>query len=521
MTQKEPIWNWNYKNIVFSKYSIILGIIIGISSLIRFYYFPFDVPLNSDALYYFWYSSEIYQIGTLPNNWTPTNNGWPIFVSIFFSIINSEDILELMEIQRMISTIISISITIPVYFLCKKFVERKFAIIGAVLIAFEPRLMINSFFGITDPLYLLLILTSLTLFLHSNQKIVYFSFVLVALSSLVRSEGIVFFVGMLIIFFIRYRKEKLRIILKYILIIGIFGITILPVSLYQLDTTGTEGIVIRAAGSIEQLIEEDKKIGNEENDLVLGLEILIKYLIWIMIPNFIIFIPLGIFLIFKKRTIENISIIILSAIMLIPAFYAYFIPALDTRYLYILLPMFSILAVLSIQKITINKPQTNLIIVIIISAIIFSSIIFYEYKKIDYDHEKESFEIIQKISPIIDGTNLLYPETSYFKTVKTLQQWPENPSNMKFDISTLSTNEYISIEEFIFNSKELGLSHIIIDNNLNREKFLTEIFFDETKYPYLKKIYDSKDDGYIYHVKVFEIDYDLFKKEQRILNSNE
>ena len=510
MVKKEPKLNLDYKKNIFSKYSISLVIIIGISCLIRFYYFPFDVPLNSDALYYFWYSSDIYQIGELPNNWTPANMGWPIFVSIFFTIFDSKNIFELMEIQRILSTIISISIAIPVYFLCKKFVERKIALIGVTLIIFEPRLMINSFFGITDSLYLLLIITSLTLFLHSNQKFVYFSFILVGLSTVVRSEGIVFFVGMLIIFFIRYKKEKLKIVLKYILIIGIFGIIILPVSMYQLDTTGNDGIFVRTSGSINQLIEEEKKIGNEENNLVFGLELLIKYLIWIMIPNFIIFIPLGIFLIFKKKTIENISIIILSTIMLIPAFYAYFIPALDTRYLYVLLPMFSILSVLAIQRITIKRKKINLIIIIIILAIIVSSILFYEYKKIDYEHEKESFEIMQKISPMLNGTNMLHPETSYFNTIQTIDQWPVISSKIKFNIITVPTNEYNSLQQFIFDSKDEGLSHIIIDNNIKREKFLNELFFDETKYPYLKKIFDSKDEGFNYHVKVFLIDYESF-----------
>ena len=58
--------------------------------------------------------------------------------------------------------------TIPVYYLCKNFVARKIAIIGASLIAFDPRLIINSFLGITDPLNLLLISISLVLFLSNN-----------------------------------------------------------------------------------------------------------------------------------------------------------------------------------------------------------------------------------------------------------------------------------------------------------------------------------------------------------------
>jgi len=164
-------------SVTFSKYT---GFLLGIFSLalvVRFYFFPFEVPLTADALYYFWYSSDIFQIGGLPKDWSPANNGWPIFVSFFFTIFDSKDVLTLMQIQKSLSVVISVLIMIPVYFLCKKFVVRKFAIIGASLVVFDPRLMINSFLGITDPLYLLLITTSLTLFIYSNKKLVYVSFV--------------------------------------------------------------------------------------------------------------------------------------------------------------------------------------------------------------------------------------------------------------------------------------------------------------------------------------------------------
>jgi hypothetical protein len=479
--------------------------------LIRFYYFPTEIPLTSDALYYFWYSSDIYQIGALPNNWTPTNNGWPIFVSVFFTMFGSEDVFELMQIQRILSGLISISIIIPVYFLCKKFVARKFAVIGASLVAFDPRLMLNSFLGITDPLYLLLITTSLTLFLYSNQKLVYFSFILVALSTLIRSEGVVFFVGMLIVFFIRYRNEKLKIILKYIVIIGIFSLIILPLSIYKLDVTGNDGIFLRASESVKQVLDTEKKVGNERNSLISGLELLIKYLIWIMIPNFIIFIPLGIFLIFKKKTIKNMSIIILSGIMLIPALYAYFIPALDTRYLYTLFPIFSVLAVLSIDRIVEKIKKPNIIIVVIISAIIISSVLFYDYKKIDYEHERESFEIMKEVSLKVKGVNNLPTESRYLSTIQTINQWPTPYLEIEFNIEIISYQNEDNLQDWISKSKDKGLTHILIDDNKQRPDFLKEIFFEETKYTYLKKIYDSRNQGFDYQLKVFEINYELFE----------
>jgi 4-amino-4-deoxy-L-arabinose transferase-like glycosyltransferase len=430
-------------------------------------------------------------------------------------MFGSEDVFELMQIQRILSGLISISIIIPVYFLCKKFVARKFAVIGASLVAFDPRLMLNSFLGITDPLYLLLITTSLTLFLYSNQKLVYFSFILVALSTLIRSEGVVFFVGMLIVFFIRYRNEKLKIILKYIVIIGIFSLIILPLSIYKLDVTGNDGIFLRASESVKQVLDTEKKVGNERNSLISGLELLIKYLIWIMIPNFIIFIPLGIFLIFKKKTIKNMSIIILSGIMLIPALYAYFIPALDTRYLYTLFPIFSVLAVLSIDRIVEKIKKPNIIIVVIISAIIISSVLFYDYKKIDYEHERESFEIMKEVSLKVKGVNNLPTESRYLSTIQTINQWPTPYLEIEFNIEIISYQNEDNLQDWISKSKDKGLTHILIDDNKQRPDFLKEIFFEETKYTYLKKIYDSRNQGFDYQLKVFEINYELFESLKR------
>ena len=105
----------------FTKYSIYVIIIIGTGFGIRLYFFPFDVPLTADALYYFWYSSDIYQLRGLPNDWAPGNNGWPILVGMIFTIINNDEILSLMQTQRLLSLGISLAITIPVYFLCKKY----------------------------------------------------------------------------------------------------------------------------------------------------------------------------------------------------------------------------------------------------------------------------------------------------------------------------------------------------------------------------------------------------------------
>jgi len=55
-----------------------------------------------------------------------------------------------------------------------------------------------------------------------------------------------------------------------------------------------------------------------------------------------------------------------------------------------------------------------------------------------------------------------------------------------------------------------GLTHIITDEKRDRIPFLSEIFYEKVQKQYLKQVYDSKENGFNYHVKVFEIDYKAY-----------
>lgn len=509
-------------------YTIFLLIIVGIAVAIRFYFFPSLVPLSQDALYYFWYSSDIYHLGELPRNWSPTNNGWPIFVSVFFIIFDSKDIFTLMHIQQLLSVLISILITIPVYFLCKKFVDKKFALVGAALIAFDPRLMINSFLGVTDSLFILLIATSLTLSLSSNRRTVYLSFVVVAFATMVRGEGLALFLVLSIMFLIRYRQEKHKVFFRYFLVLGIFVLIILPISLYRVDVLGSDGIFVRGISSGENVLSS---LTTDQNSHTIfdGMELFVKYLGWVMIPNFIIFIPLGLFLIFRDRTFEKNTIILSLCIMMLPALYAYLVLYFtETRYLYVLFPMFAVLSVLATSRVVKKYDRSNMITVVIISAIVVSSVLFYDYKKVDYQHGLESFEIMKKISATVNGVNALYPETAFLLTSQTIDKWPDSYTDTRLDMagtSIIPTDNFNSLDDYIIQSRDDGLTHILADEKqiqLNflgtalanekqiRPNFLVDVFENEDNYSFLEKIYDSKTDGYDYHVKVFEIDYDVF-----------
>ena len=149
----------SYQNILNStkKTNLLFLLIIGfIGFFIRLYYTPFELPLVNDALFYFLYASDINQLGHLPNDWAPVNNGWPGLVGIFFYILPSEsNVIAFMTAQRILAITISSITIVPVYFLCKKFFKPKFAVLGATLFVLDPRLIQNSILGITEPSYFL------------------------------------------------------------------------------------------------------------------------------------------------------------------------------------------------------------------------------------------------------------------------------------------------------------------------------------------------------------------------------
>jgi 4-amino-4-deoxy-L-arabinose transferase-like glycosyltransferase len=126
---------------------------------------------------------------------------------------------------------------IPVYFLCKKYFDEKIALVGVALIAFDPRLILNSTLGITDPLFILLTTSSLVLLLKYERKLMPISFILASCATIVRAEGIFLFFTLSIIFFIKYKISK-EILKTYIPCLVIFMLILIPIMDYRMEVAG-------------------------------------------------------------------------------------------------------------------------------------------------------------------------------------------------------------------------------------------------------------------------------------------
>jgi O-antigen/teichoic acid export membrane protein len=499
------------KQSFFSRKPLISLLIIGVIGLIlRIHYLPSNVPLTLDALAYFFYASDTSILGHLPVGNALVNNGWPAFLSVFFSVFHSSNFMDYMVLQRLITVLISTLTVIPVYLLCRKFFNQQYSLIGSAIFSFEPRIIQNSVLGITEPLYILLITVASVLFLNNNKKLNYISFAVIALSALVRAEGLVLFVAFSIMFFVRYRKEN-RIILKYVFAVGVFLLSILPMIFLRIESTG-KGVVPSYVSSSANGILTTSAYGDVFSSQVIpGTKIFVSLLGWSLVPIFIFFVPLGAFLIYKHRNREVATIIVIILFLLAAAFFAYYNLASDTRYLYPLFPFLCIVSLFTIKSLTSKFRNDNTLSILLNAGFFVASIFLIHLKNEDVESQMEAYKIASYVDSSTSGINP-NSSVSYYLTIAEMkdQKFPLLSTQIPPGPKIVSTDGFESLSEYIKFGKENGLTHLVLDGSKRSPAFLNDVFYNEEKYPYLIKTYDSWDHGYKYHLKIYKINYDAF-----------
>ena len=511
-----------------SKKIIIILALIGITSfIIKLNYLPFDLPLTNDAAGYFWYANDLSILGNLPSEIASSsprvtnefpNNGWPSFLSLFFSLLNSDNFLDYMNFQRLTSVSISVLTIIPIYLLSTRFLKKNIAILAASLFAFSPRLIENSLMGNPEQMFLLVVFTSLYLFLSKKHSLIIISFVLVGLAALIRYEGLLIFIPYSIMFFLRFRKNN-NSIRTYLIAISISVLILLPMSLARIETTGQDGMISHIVSGPQyygSMIDTHSEENMLIKFLIKGITFLMKYFFLLLIPMFIIFLPLGIMKFFKNRTYEKWTIIVFSFTLLIPAFYAYSRGFEDIKYLFYLYPILCIFTGYSFYEINKKIGKQNIVFTILILGIICSSVFFTNFMMTDFEHEKELYNIAIDLSEQISTVNRDYEGVKYFAWIKNnLNSFPILSSELsdESDIKLIrigknSENNFDSLKEYFDFGRSQGMKHLVLDGSNLKNSKLSHIFENENQYSFLKKIYDSKEQNYSYHVKAYEIDYE-------------
>ena len=487
-------------------------IALGISALgIRLYFFPYDVPLFSDATGYFWYAIDMSILNQLPPGHSLANNGWPSFLSIIFQLMDSDNFLDYHNVQRFVGTIFSVATIIPVYVLCSRYFKKSYSLLGATLFIVDPRLIQNSFLGTPESIYIFLMATLLCLFLSDNFKKIYLAFGIAALLALARYEGLLMIIPLSAVFFVRYRKQK-KDLIKYAICISIFILILTSMAYLRNETMGQDGFVSHiSAGPVYYQASIQENDSTLTDFLYLGSINLIKYLGWAQIPSFIIFIPLGVLFLFRSLDYKKITIILSILIMLIPAFYGYSRGFQELKYLYVLYPIFCILACFTFKIFLEKFHRKNLIFCMIIVGLILSSLVFVDWKSMDNEHQREAFQIMSEISDKNmkintdfgkDGNELIFLHWTRLQNVESFPtlknslpeiviKYASMPGGLESrSIEMRDINEYggwenridiNNFEDYLTLLKKQKITHLILDGEHNTPLFTNEELASDLK----------------------------------------
>jgi len=514
---------------------IILGIICTVGFILRIVWIEHELPLTFDGTGYFWYAIETSITGNFPNSecgWGCTfpNTGWSSFLSVFFMIFSFDNYIDYMNLQKYLGVIISVITIIPMYYLSKFFIEKKYAMIATILFAFNPRIIENSILGISEPFYIFATVLMLYTFFQHSKNYPYITLGIIGIISTIRYEGILLFVPISLLYFYRYKFSK-KIILKYFIAVTVFLLIVISWSMMKIDLTGTDGIISHVKAGSDYYIYEIQDVNNlnEVKDfgdlLKTGITNMGKFLGLATLPLLTILIPLGIYTMISKKKLSDFLILFsIVIVLLIPAFYAYSRNFQEVKYLLVILPIFCIFSSFFIKNIIEKIKYKKSFLILFIVIVISSTIGFIEYKNLDDVNQIEVYEFSKVMYSTVSITNY-FSHAEYLDSMRmeSLEEFPILRKDLPTSVPILFTDEsikYDSLEEFIEKNRINGLTHIIVDKGDSRTGIFNDIFVNEEKYTYLTKIFDTFDNGYKnYHAKIFVIDYNEFYRLKGTMDS--
>ena len=277
----------------------------------------------------------------------------------------------------------------------------------------------------------------------------------------------------------------------------------------RIENYGNDYLVSRIIISSSSFLEQT---GNDSNLIFLKIGqsfyLFFGFLGKLMIPYLGIFVPIGIILFLKGKNNQKLLLIIPAFFMILPSLYAYTVPALDSRYLFPILPILSIFGAFTCMKFLEKIKYKKIVLVIIIIIIITLSSLFLVYKNNDNDKQNEFLELADIVNKKTD--TILYiqinPVLSYLNPagLLELEEFPIMSSHYNKN-SIIKIAKYVDNEDFFSSMKENGITHIVIDKEINNPLVINLIFDNYEKYKNLKKIFDSEESGFDYKIQIFEI----------------
>ena len=536
-----------------SNIALYLVLIIVISLGLKLYTVDFSIPPHSDDFGYIVDSVQYNQGDFFISQ--KKNPGWPLFLAPFLSIINSDNFLDYASIARILTIVISAITIIPMYILARRFFDEKYSLIASCLFAFEPHLNYNSGGAMSEPLLILVLISSMIFILHDKTKYHYLAFIFAGLCWWIRLEAIYPIIAISVIYFLIHRSKPNS--LRNFSFCVVFLLIAISPMFIQRDLQFDDPFYVWYSGTIlsddyaelltspeeaeiADFVEEHGVLGLMDR-LANGLMVLLNTLSRISFPFLFILIPFGI--LFSLRLVDQkltrikanwIMIIIIISILIIP-----FAIVDERRYLLVLFPFLIILSVIPIQRVTkyglntfsFNGRQKSGFLVIVAGVIFIISSVFtigigefgfgppntaLEFEKVKFtEHLVENFDgrILreQTVDDYLAYVNLTSGDSHFklFKSPRGKDPFPDRYEPGKVvRISVYGK----TMEELITNAEIKDLKFIgVLEKGSYFFPFLDNLYHNEENYPYMKKIFDSDQLNYKeFKIKVFEIDYKKF-----------
>lgn len=532
-----------------SKNIIIALLIIGIISFgFKLYLVDFSIPVQNDN---FEYTLRGFAHSQGDFSQSPKKmSGWPIFLSPFFILIQSDNFLDYSNATQLISMTISTLTIIPMYCLGRKYFDRKYALVAASLFAIEPHLNYNASLGFAEPLYIICTILAFYFILNKNNKFLYLAFILAGASWWIRIEGLIVFLAISAIFLINYRKS-LRHYTNYAICVSLFLLVISPIFIIRydqyndpfyfffnevmfVDDYSNEGF--NQASTASKYIENNGFIEFIYRFVIIGIYNIFSILSRILFPFLIVLLPFGILFSFRAFDQEK-SLIKANWIFIIVSLICFIVPfsvIAERRFLFFLFPFLIIFSVIIIQRVIeyglstfswSEKKKHGFLIGGMIFLILVSSLFILRFEKLDPLEETEKIEFAKFLVHDINGHIIGSTESYHMNFIKvneplgniknyTINITKEPHSGFPYTTGNrLFSLNGDSINDIIFYAKNNDVKFIVVNDMAKNSKlgFLDEIYNSEENYLFLNKIFDSKEKGYTkLKLKVFEIDYDNF-----------
>ena len=527
-----------------------LILIVIISLGLKLYLVDFSLPVNSDNLSYV-LNGIAHSNGDFDHS--PSRSiGWSLFLSPFFSLMNSNDFLDYSNVAKIISIGVSTTTIFLIYKVGRKFFDERYSLVAACLFAFLPQLNYNSVMALSEPLFIFSILASFYFLLNDKSKFIIPALAFVGFSYWIRLNGIIFFLIISLTYILTFKKSRIF-LRNYGIGLVIFLIIISPILLQKYEQFGDpfyssyqdkmfsnnyEELISNLSSNTEasasSYIENNGILDFVYTFSISGIFNSMIMLSKLSFPYIFILIPFGI--LFSFRAFDQKSqytkanwIFILSSILFM-SFILSVVP--EKRFLLFLMPFLVLFSVIPIHRVTeyglstfsLSRNQKNaFLVIVIIIVIILSGLFTLRYEKLDPGLENEKMDFAQYALENLHGNTLrdFGGGTDYINSVILL----DYNNFQDFKISSLADDTERSklayqeigvsasnIEDLILKGEPLNLNYLISNqHDTFYYPFVDQVYHNEEQYPYLIKIFDSHEHGYEkLKIKVFEIDYEKF-----------